>query len=562
MCKQIFRIVVSLVVAITVFLIGGWITAQASEIPTSGLQAGDATITDMTGQSMTHDDVLDKWSSYLVHYNWQIPDGHPIGAGDTATVTLPTGAVAETDITIPLLDDNQREVGTFTIKAGEQTGTITFNNSLSTTGTNREGTLQFYVRGNTNTNHSDQDWGINKVGWIGERDTMGLPTRLTWNVAFNPTSQTIGTAVVTDTLGPNQVYVPGSVYAETGSYQANGQFTATGTTTPTVAVSGQQLTLTFTDVKTAINLVYQTTPSLADGGGTWTNQANWNGQTVSAHIAWGGSGSGGGTGTETAGAVMLTKSDDSSGKSLAGAVYRLEKADGSVVATNLTTNDDGRVVYTQLSAGDYQFVEVTPPAGYALNSTPIPFTIVTGQVTPVTVYASDEEIPTPGGGDTGTVTPPITTPQGPDEGHVPEPPTPETPTNPVNPTKPTRPTKPIKPTTPTKPVIPQQPTEPTKPTHPNQSASSTGPSQSGTFPGSNPVQNGSSQASTPFGNGTTSSSQIITGAGTSPSASQQPAGLPQTSDQRATARDWLGWMLLGSVVAIVLIVGIRRKQRR
>lgn len=472
------KIIIGILIAIFVCLIGiagvGSITAHARNIEISGVGENDAIITDANGKVIPNGSDLSKWDNYTVDYKWGLPDGVAIQSGDTATVTFPHTAVGRRDVTFPLYDDSGREIGTFTIKEGENTGTITFNDVLASTATNREGELQFYVKGTAENGTVGLDWGINKIGWVAERNPDGSPSLLTWNIAFNPNSTNLGQTVITDNLGPGQSYVPGSVHAQTGKFDSSGNFVADGgSITPAIDAGNSTLIFTFENVTTAVNMTYHTKPDVSGTGGTWKNNATLNGQTVGSRIVWGGSGTGNGNnnggGTEQGtGSVTLTKTDKSTHQALAGAVYDLQDATGKVIKAGLTTNAEGIITYSGLTAGKYQFVETKAPAGYDLNQTPIPFEITTGSTAAVTVNATD--VKTTGPENPGTTTPP-TTPTEPENPGTTTPPT--TPTEPENPGTTTpnpevpiapTPTPSVKPPKPTKPVKPVKPTKPTKPT--------------------------------------------------------------------------------------------------
>ena len=88
------------------------------------------------------------------------------------------------------------------------------------------------------------------------------------------------------------------------------------------------------------------------------------------------------------GSVELYKSDDESGKELAGAVYGIYFHDGTEVG-RLTTDAAGYAKSDLLPYGSYYLQEITAPNGYVLDNTQYPFTISTdGQV--ITINATDK----------------------------------------------------------------------------------------------------------------------------------------------------------------------------
>ncbi|MGH0543620.1 SpaA isopeptide-forming pilin-related protein, partial [Bacillus cereus] len=89
----------------------------------------------------------------------------------------------------------------------------------------------------------------------------------------------------------------------------------------------------------------------------------------------------------TKGKVKLIKEDDVDSKiALAGAVFKLQDANGTEIAKDLKTDDYGVLVIPDLAPGDYQFIETEAPAHYKLDPTPIKFTIKKG---------SKEDLPIP-----------------------------------------------------------------------------------------------------------------------------------------------------------------------
>lgn len=92
------------------------------------------------------------------------------------------------------------------------------------------------------------------------------------------------------------------------------------------------------------------------------------------------------------GAVILEKVD-SSDKSikLSGAVFSLHKADGTLVADNLTTNADGILRVDELAIGSYYFTETKAPTGYSVVSKKYSFEIKAGSVEEVAMLQATNE---------------------------------------------------------------------------------------------------------------------------------------------------------------------------
>lgn len=75
------------------------------------------------------------------------------------------------------------------------------------------------------------------------------------------------------------------------------------------------------------------------------------------------------------GIVELTKTDDTEENYLEGAVFDLFKTDGTLVASDLTTDNTGKLLVKDLEWGAYYFKETKAPAGYALSSELIRFSV-------------------------------------------------------------------------------------------------------------------------------------------------------------------------------------------
>ncbi|EUJ47421.1 MSCRAMM family protein [Listeria rocourtiae] len=79
------------------------------------------------------------------------------------------------------------------------------------------------------------------------------------------------------------------------------------------------------------------------------------------------------------GSVKLTKVDAADHTNvLASAVFNLLDEKGTILKQGLTTGADGVLKVSNLNPGKYSLVETAAPAGYTLDSTPIPFEITFG----------------------------------------------------------------------------------------------------------------------------------------------------------------------------------------
>lgn len=87
--------------------------------------------------------------------------------------------------------------------------------------------------------------------------------------------------------------------------------------------------------------------------------------------------------------LTVNKTDAKTGKPLAGAVFRITKADGDYVG-DYTTNASGKVIVDALEAGRYNITETKAPAGYVLDPTSRSFVIKDNQ--PVVLDLTNEPV--------------------------------------------------------------------------------------------------------------------------------------------------------------------------
>ncbi len=500
----LITLLLSVLVALIPPLISKPISVGAGQnIAVTGFGSQDATITDTTGKDFTHAPNLSMYSVYTLTYHWRIPDEVVVKAGDTATVSLPATVVSRADVDFAVVDPTTgATIGHFFSKAGSSSGILTFTDFFSHSTVGRQGELQFMVSGRyDDSGHQRPGWYIYKAGWVVNPptgatpeekaqyvDDLGRPKIFQWEITINPNMEHIDNVVLTDTLGPGQHFdTSRGLVVHTGTYDDN-WFHATGTITPSYQVNGNQVKISLGTITTAIQIDLWTNPTSASFETTdsWTNSVVASGKQggtgapaqANGTITW----RNGGSGTGQVGQVTLIKQDQKTHQqALAGAVFSLYRADGTLVHDDLTTDTKGKLTFTQLLVGQYYFVETKAPKGYKLNATHLPFTITLDKPQ-VTVKAYDENLTpppvtpsTPSSESSSSMTPPSkpssassSKPSVPSSSVTP-PSKPSTPSSSVTPpSKPSTPsssvTPPSKPSTPSSSVTP-----PSKPSTPSSS---------------------------------------------------------------------------------------------
>ncbi|HCW52265.1 MAG TPA: hypothetical protein DG753_00670 [Clostridium sp.] len=93
------------------------------------------------------------------------------------------------------------------------------------------------------------------------------------------------------------------------------------------------------------------------------------------------------------GNVLLTKVDNKTKEALTGAEFELQDSNGKVLQTGLTTDSKGEILIKDLEPGNYKLIETKAPENYDLDSTPVEFTIESGQTEVLQVTKENTMIP-------------------------------------------------------------------------------------------------------------------------------------------------------------------------
>ncbi|AUX11112.1 hypothetical protein C0213_01180 [Latilactobacillus sakei] len=353
------------------------------------------------------------------HYEFAIPDGTPIKAGDIMTVTLPKQLTVARDISFDIKDSAGNIIGHATVSQATGTVTVTFTDFYETHPNNKKGSFDITTKWDQNeiTVNTDVplDWGSNgSTIHIGEDEgpdtNEGLykwgdvdaqdPSLIHWTARVNYKKADIKNAVFTDTVGANQELVSGSVKAEYVTYTTGDNYTHDAPVPDSlVSENGTSgFTINFGDLKSTVLINYDTRATDNGTSDTYENSAQLTGDNITTEQVTvntphtGGSGNGSGSNQ----AVELTKTDAANAaKVLAGAHFKLVKVDetpNKVIKDDVVTDANGKLRVEGLSNGKYQLIETQAPTGYELDGTPVGFDITDNQTSAVTVSKLDKQI--------------------------------------------------------------------------------------------------------------------------------------------------------------------------
>jgi len=357
--------------------------------------------------------------------DWTVPAGQTLANGDTWDITLPDNLkVRNPGQTFDLKDDDGNVIVNAVLNA-DNTITVNFTDvegkedfkgvldiqsgigpsSKAIIGDNNVNIGTF----NKNMTVKNSDADFSKKGVIG-KDAEGNDI-VTWTILVNRNSNEYKNLKVTDYIDPSsgQTYIPGSVnvheaYWSSPGYYKKGNALQSSEYTLNEASNGFELWLPKSNQFYAVTLQTKITdPANATNGYKFKNHADFewsqggtgnNTNVINDETDGSVSGkpnTGNGNGNDILGSVTLTKtSTEDDNQFLAGAVYDLyEYGNDEPIQTGLTTDENGQLTVSQLSAGNYYFKEVTPPDGFRPNGNEVPFTISGTTANAVNVTAKD-----------------------------------------------------------------------------------------------------------------------------------------------------------------------------
>ncbi|MBO0453366.1 Spy0128 family protein [Candidatus Enterococcus murrayae] len=101
------------------------------------------------------------------------------------------------------------------------------------------------------------------------------------------------------------------------------------------------------------------------------------------------------------GEILLKKIDSKTGKTLAGAEFKLVDPKGKTVAgkEKIVTGEDGSIIIKDLTDGNYQLIETKAPKGYQIDETPIDFSVKNSQPSKKEISQKNDPIGLPETGD-------------------------------------------------------------------------------------------------------------------------------------------------------------------
>lgn len=207
--KKIFAWLLATLAALTLVLVGTTSVSQARELPgVRGLNRASAVIHDSSNNIMSQATELPDDQDYTVDYNWTISNLTIVKAGDTMTFQIPMNVQVPEDETFTMYSPENEDIGSATVLAGAHTGLVTLNKVLQINNLNRNGYIHLSVKGATPVHNEPLAPVILSETGVWEEGSDN--TIINWTVQILSNGNSLNNPVLTDTLSPNQSYVPKS----------------------------------------------------------------------------------------------------------------------------------------------------------------------------------------------------------------------------------------------------------------------------------------------------------------------------------------------------------------
>ena len=254
-------------------------TSQARDVTeVVGLDVNSAVIRDARGKVLSHDAVLPENKAYTVTYNWKIPNGVKVKAGDTFTFTVPNNVTVPADDSFPLKNFWGTTIGNTFIAKDSHVGAFTVNDYFTKNTVNRHGTMILDVKGSKPTGPvtppttpptTPPGTGLSELTvaktakWVDEKN----PTEIDWTVSMIDSTSTLVNPSFKDTLSKNHTYVEGSAkLVDTKGFEIPVVVTTSGNVVNFKAEGGYFGNLTLT---------YQTKTNEKSGADTFSNMVEY-----------------------------------------------------------------------------------------------------------------------------------------------------------------------------------------------------------------------------------------------------------------------------------------------
>ncbi len=204
-----------------------------------------------------------------------------------------------------------------------------------------------------------------------------------WTININAGQSYVENAKILDTPTPNQILLTNSFHLYAATVAADGSLTrgaeaVQGTDYKLSVIPGtpEKFELSFNNpIQSPYVLKYSTLITAADRA-TVSNSVQFTGNGVTTGTVKTSKdiivriSSASGTGSGAVGNLLLNKVDSADASvTLAGAVFKLQDSAGLRKPVQLTTDAQGRALFTNLLYGTYSLKEITAPSGYALDPT-------------------------------------------------------------------------------------------------------------------------------------------------------------------------------------------------